>query len=188
MYKSIVNCQKCLLYKNQKPLIDKIVPADIMIVGLSAKIKKYEKEIPLDGRTRSGKIIDEFQKIAHRYNFSVYRTNIVKCVPLNEQKRIIYPNELELQSCFKNFVAEVKLVDPTIIILLGNIVRETVSQQLKIILDNPTENNLPMTRIKNRFIISSYHPAFLLRSKRRREMCYYMLNERIVQIKEKSYE
>lgn len=69
-----------------KILLDFQNNADIMIIGLSARIKKYEDEIPLDSRTRSGKIIDAFENIAQKHCMSVYRTNLVKCAPIDSEK------------------------------------------------------------------------------------------------------
>lgn len=86
MNRRVIECNKCQECLNQKILLDFQNNADIMIIGLSARIKKYEDEIPLDSRTRSGKIIDAFENIAQKHCMSVYRTNLVKCAPIDSEK------------------------------------------------------------------------------------------------------
>lgn len=188
MRDSIVTCKKCELYKYQKPLVDKKISADIMIVGISAKKTKSVDEIPLDGHTRSGKLVDDIESIANKYDLSIYRTNIVKCVPLNQENKIRYPNNLELQACFDNFLLEVEKVKPKIIILLGDMVRNIIAKEWKVILDKPTDTNLPMKEYENIIIISSYHPSYILRSKNRKEKFLNMLEKQLKGISEIRHE
>ena len=49
----ITKCNRCSIVCNQKPLIDKLRKADIIFVGISAKIKETEDEIPLSENTNS---------------------------------------------------------------------------------------------------------------------------------------
>ena len=42
----IDKCRECTLCDLQQPMTDYKTDADVIIVGMSAKIKKYEKEIP----------------------------------------------------------------------------------------------------------------------------------------------
>ena len=53
----IEKCNRCSISCNQKPLIDKLRKSDIMFLGISAKIKETEDEIPLSENTNSGKLI-----------------------------------------------------------------------------------------------------------------------------------
>ena len=76
---TILNCRKCSLCKTQLPFMDPNSEADIMLVGISAKIKKYKDEIPLDNRTRSGKLVEQMAVTAQRQGFKTYRTNLVNC-------------------------------------------------------------------------------------------------------------
>lgn len=127
--RAIVYCNKCSLCKNHPPLFDVKTNADIVVVGLSSKIRKYNDEIPLDSRTRSGRLIDEFESIAGKYNMSMYRTNIVKGAPIDYDNRLRYPNKEELNVCFGIFADEVMTIAPKIVILLGEIVRRTVEEK-----------------------------------------------------------
>lgn len=172
MLEKIGKCNKCPLCNAQKPLMDDYTKAfdkAIMFVGLSAKVKKYNQEIPLDSRTRSGRVIDEFENIAHIYGYSVYRTNIVKGTPLDKNTKLRYPNKNEMDACYDNLMKEIELISPQIIVLLGDIVRDFISQKWKTEVKKPNEDQLFITEVDGSFIVAMYHPSFLLRSKRRRE-------------------
>ena len=53
----ITKCNKCSIVCNQKPLVDILRKSDIMIIGISAKMKETEDEMPLSENTNSGKLI-----------------------------------------------------------------------------------------------------------------------------------
>ena len=57
MIEQISECQKCGLCFNQKPLLDCERKCQVFWVGLSAKRKTYDAEIPLSATTNTGKII-----------------------------------------------------------------------------------------------------------------------------------
>ena len=183
--KVINRCNKCTLCNVQKPLIDYEIKADIMVVGLSAKVKKYDNEIPLDSRTRSGKVIDKYEGIAKKYNMSMYRTNIVKCAPLDNNKDLRYPKINEINACFDNFIIEIMAISPRIIILLGDIVRNAVVQKWGLKIDKPDENRLSIAQYKGIYLVAMYHPSYLLRSKRRKEESYKLFEDVLIKIKEK---
>ena len=150
-----------------------------MIIGLSARIKKYEDEIPLDSRTRSGKIIDTFENIAQKHYMSVYRTNLVKCAPIDSEKRLRYPNDKEINACFEKLTDEINNIAPKLIILLGNIVRESFQTNFNINICKPKENSLQVVKWNNINIISIYHPSYIKRSKNR-ELRYYRLFDELL--------
>lgn len=169
-------CHNCELCSVQNPMINNQKMADIIVVGLSSKIRKYEDEIPLDSRTRSGKVIDCIEDIAKKYGLSLYRTNLVKGVPLDSNKKLRYPNKKELDSCFGYLFNEIRDIKPKVIILLGDIVRQNVSANLGIELSKPTDNSIGIVEYKSFKIIAIYHPSYLLRSKDRRKDCFFMID------------
>lgn len=185
MSRVIAKCEKCSLCNVQKPLMDCAAEADIMIVGLSAKIRKYDNEIPLDSRTRSGKVVDEYENIAKKYNMSIYRTNIVKCAPLDNNKNLRYPKINEINACFDNFMVEIMAISPRIIILLGDIVRNAVVEKWGLRIEKPSENELSIVEYKGIYLVAMYHPSYLLRSKIRKEESYRLFEEMLIKIREK---
>ena len=118
MLEKISKCKKCKLCKNQRPLLDKKSSCDIMWIGLSAKkVEDINKTIPLCNDTNSGKIIE---KIENKLNdFKFYKTNLVKCLPLDKNNKLRYPTIEEMNSCIENLLLEINNYKPKIIFALG---------------------------------------------------------------------
>ena len=130
MLTEIENCRKCHLCLNQLPLIDKNEKCDVMWVGLSAKrVEDLEKDYPLGEDTNSGKIIKEVEE--KHPNVKYYKTNLVKCLPLNDNDKIRYPNNEEMSACINNLIKEIEFLKPKIIFLLGNNVSNFVEKYIK---------------------------------------------------------
>lgn len=128
--KSISQCEKCGLCNNQKPLLDTYKSAEVMWVGLSAKkVESLFDETPLANNTNTGKIIEAIEE--KFYGVSFYKTNIVKCLPLDEKQKLRYPTLPEMEACSENLSKEVKNVRPSIVFLLGSKVSDFVFQQHK---------------------------------------------------------
>lgn len=128
----IIKCNRCSISYNQKPLIDILRKADIMFVGISAKIKETEDEMPLSENTNSGKLIKiiEERLLEENHNISCYRSNMVKCVPLNEKGKIRNPDILEIENCIDNLVYELSIVKPKVIVLLGRLVEKHLKKKI----------------------------------------------------------
>ena len=148
----IVNCKKCNLYNNQLPLLDEIKECDVMWVGLSAK-KILNNSIPLDNNTNSGKIIELIENKIEGLKF--YKTNLVKCLPLDDNNKLRYPNYLEMEKCIDNLIAEIDLVKPKLIFLLGKKTLSFVDKYFE-------EKN-----IKKSNIYSIEHPSYIYVYKRK---------------------
>lgn len=91
MIEQIYKCQKCSLCFNQKPLLDLEKDCQVFWVGLSAKKIKSHQETPLSSETNTGMLIHKIEKLCE--NVSFYKTNLVKCLPLTEQKN--YATQIE---------------------------------------------------------------------------------------------
>lgn len=118
MQNQLINCKNCNLCLNQKPLLDTLKKADIMWVGLSAKsVDNFDRSIPLNNDTNSGKIIEMIEKKLPKYSF--YKTNLVKCLPLDNSKKLRYPDVNEMNKCINNLLYEIEIVKPNVIFILG---------------------------------------------------------------------
>lgn len=116
--KQIIHCQNCNLYQNQLPLLDCLKKCDVMWVGLSAKkVTDVKKCIPLENNTNSGKIIEIIEKRMPELIF--YKTNLVKCLPLDKNKKLRYPTKEEMDKCVFNLIKEIEIGKPKIIFVLG---------------------------------------------------------------------
>lgn len=160
MFKEITNCRKCNLCLNQLPLIDKKIKSEVMWVGLSAKkVENINKNYPLEENTISGKIIKEIEESLPNINF--YKTNLVKCLPLDNNAKIRYPNNSEMNICIKNLITEIELLKPKIIFMLGNKVSDFI------------ENYIKKEKINiNSNLIRIHHPSYISVYKKRNKQDY----------------
>lgn len=168
----IVKCQKCPLYKNQKPLVNFQNDCDIMWIGLSAKkIDDIDEGIPLSPITKSGKIL---QIIETSFSFlKTYKTNLVKCLPLDIEGKLRYPSKSEIDACVPHIEAEIKWLKPKLVILLGEKVSTAVLDYYNLI----DEKNSDIYEYKsilhnNIWYISVQHPSYIAVYKRHDIMQY----------------
>ena len=144
----IIKCNRCNISCNQKPLIDILRKSDIMFVGISAKMKETEDEMPLSKNTNSGKLIKMIEErlLEENINILCYRSNMVKCVPLDKEGKIRYPTSLEIENCIDNLVYELSIVKPKVVVLLGRLVEKHLKKKI---------NELGYNTI------TIYHPSYI---------------------------
>jgi uracil-DNA glycosylase family 4 len=176
MFNRILSCQKCSLSLSQKPLLVSTfnVKRPIMVVGISAKITHFASESPLDGRTPSGRIIDSMESIANDMGLSIYRTNLVKCAPIDSSSKLRYPTTDEITACIDNLIFEIEVLDPPLVILLGSIVQTALENKLNMRIGKVRACSFPLYKHRQRYYVASYHPSYVARSKKRSEM--YLMN------------
>ena len=128
----ITKCNKCGISCNQKPLVENMKKSDIMFLGISAKIKEKEDEMPLSENTNSGKLIKMIEErlLEENNNLLCYRSNMVKCVPLNEDGKIRYPDNLEIENCIENLEYELNIVKPKVVVFLGRLVEKYLKKKI----------------------------------------------------------
>lgn len=144
----ITKCNRCSISCNQKPLMDILRKSDIMFLGISAKMKETEDEMPLSENTNSGKLIKMIEErlLKENNNISCYRSNMVKCVPLDKEGKIRYPDNLEIENCIDNLVYELSIVKPKVVVLLGRLVEKHLKKKI---------NELGYNTI------TIYHPSYI---------------------------
>ncbi len=166
--KQISNCQNCPLFNNQLPLLDSTVEADIIWVGLSAvKVDCTEREHPLSQETNTGKLIAEIESKARNAEF--YKTNLVKCLPLKEEK-IRYPKSSEMKSCSGHLKSEITGFKPKIVFLLGKQVSTFVTEDKKLKFSDTF--NYKSFQKDNITYIPVHHPSYILVYKRKKLNSY----------------
>ncbi len=169
----ISKCQKCDLCANQQPLLQKNVKrASIFWVGLSAvKIVGLSDEEPLSPITNTGKLISEIENMLPSLDF--YKTNVVKCLPLDKSGKIRYPTISEMNSCFQNIEIEIDKFNPRIVVLLGTQVSQFFLKQHNIKLttfdDNFAYKAIGANNIK---FLPIHHPSYIQIYKRKKSNEY----------------
>jgi DNA polymerase len=154
MLKKLSKCNKCNLCNNQKPLLDKVFECDVMWVGLSAKkVDDVNETIPLCNDTNSGKIIEMIENKLSNIRF--YKSNLVKCLPLDENNKLRYPSTSEMNACIDNLLLEIKKLNPKIIFVLGKNTYNFIDKYFK------------KNKIDNSKLIYIEHPSYIYVYKRK---------------------
>ena len=160
MFKNIEKCKKCDLCKNQIPLLDKAKNCDVMWVGLSAKkVDDVKKDTPLSENTNSGAVIAEIESRCE--GILTYKTNLVKCLPLDEANKLRYPKKDEIDICFENLIKEITTLKPKIVFLLGTEVTKSVKREFKLKFIDCENDSLKLAEYKGIDFVSVYHPSYV---------------------------
>lgn len=155
-------CKACGLYLNQLPVSDERKASGIFWVGLSSVLITDEDEkTPLSLFTRSGALISKIEE-PYLDDISFYKTNVVKCVPLSENK-IRYPLKHEMEKCFPNLTDEIEELKPKTIFLLGKQVAKFVLEKNSIYNFSLDEQfNYDSFIINDISYVPVHHPSFIL--------------------------
>jgi uracil-DNA glycosylase family 4 len=160
-------CKACGLSVYQGPAFDQFKKSHIFWVGLSAvPFEEEEEKLPLSPLTRSGSLVHSIEA-PFRTRLSFYKTNLVKCAPLQEEK-IRYPLAHEMEKCFSNFEFELEHLRPKTVFLLGKQVADFVSRKLdlpKLTLSASYQyESVKLGRIR---FVPVHHPSYVLIYKRK---------------------
>ena len=134
--------------------------AKLMIIGEAPGAKEEEVGEPFVGR--SGKLLDKLlQNAGIDINQDVYFCNVVKCRPPKNRR----PTKIEIQENLPWLYQQIKLVNPTVIVLVGATALEAI---LKI------KSPISILRGKwidweGRLIMPVFHPSYLLRNPSKEE-------------------
>lgn len=178
MLESIKECNKCGLCKYQPPLVDDANFCKVFWVGLSAKKRTCESERPLSPTTNSGKIICEVEERCT--GISTYKTNLVKCVPLDEQMKLRYPNKKEIDVCFPNLKWEIKDLRPRIVFLLGDKVAKAIGRHLGLAFEPWNGFNYKYTLYEETYYVPIHHPSYIHVYKRKQIDEYVLSVESLI--------
>lgn len=171
MIEQIQMCQRCGLCKNQRPLLSSEKKCQVFWVGLSAKKIESDEDTPLAPNTNTGMLI---QKIEETCNEVItYKTNLVKCLPLTEEKKLRYPNKKEIDHCFDNLLSEIRTMAPHIVFLLGEKVYSSVGRHLNIDFDKWNEFEYHYIEHEGIYYVPIHHPSYIYVYKRK-EMDNYI--------------
>lgn len=160
-------CKSCGLDIYQGPALERAKKAHIFWVGLSAvAFEEGEERLPLSPLTPSGALIHSVEAPL-REQFSFYKTNLVKCAPLKEDK-LRYPLNHEMEKCFPNFEWEIEHLQPQIVFLLGRQVSEFVFKKLGLPKASLGENfHYHSFLIGSTHFVPIHHPSYILVYKRK---------------------
>jgi len=151
--KEISACTKCILHESRKKSVpgDGPATAEIMFIGEGPGFHENEQGHPFVGA--SGKFLDQLLAQAGVTREDVFIANVVKCRPPGNRD----PLPDELATCDVYLEAQMKAINPSIIVTLGRFSMGKFIPDAKI-----SAIHGQMRKVDDRFIIPMFHPAAAL--------------------------
>ena len=151
--KEVSVCTKCALHESRKKSVPGDGPADaeIMFIGEGPGFHENEQGHPFVGA--SGKFLDQLLAQAGVTRADVFIANVVKCRPPDNRD----PSTDELAACDIYLEAQIKTINPSIIVTLGRISMGKFFSGVKI-----SAVHGQMQKVGERYVIPMFHPAAAL--------------------------
>ncbi|MEA1961312.1 MAG: uracil-DNA glycosylase [Bacillota bacterium] len=151
-----LSCEKCGLRSTCKQVVygGGNPHADLLFIGEGPGADEDAKGIPFVGR--SGKLFDKILAAVKFDREEIYITNVVKCRPPGNR----LPNPNEVKVCRNYLEAQIRLMQPKIIVCLGSAASRAVIAPRSSI-GQVRGRWLQRNGIK---MMATYHPAALLRN------------------------
>lgn len=146
-------CAKCALHESRKKSVpgDGPATAEIMFIGEGPGFHENEQGHPFVGA--SGKFLDQLLAQADVTRGEVFIANVVKCRPPGNRD----PLPEELAACDVYLEAQIKAINPSIIVTLGRFSMNKFIPDVKI-----SAVHGQMKKIGERYVIPMFHPAAAL--------------------------
>lgn len=151
--REISACTNCILHETRKMSVpgDGPAHAEIMFIGEGPGFHENEQGHPFVGA--SGKFLDQLLAQAGVTRTEVFICNVVKCRPPGNRD----PLPDEITACDAHLAAQIKIINPSIIVTLGRISMNKFIPGAKI-----TAVHGQMRKVEDRFVIPMFHPAAAL--------------------------
>jgi uracil-DNA glycosylase family 4 len=149
----VSTCTKCTLHHSRKKSVPGEGPAisEIMFIGEGPGFHENEQGRPFVGA--AGQFLDQLLAQAGLKRSEVWIGNVVKCRPPGNRD----PLPEELAACDVYLEAQIKAINPSIIVTLGRYSMGKFIPDAKI-----SAVHGQMRRVGNRFVIPMFHPAAAL--------------------------
>ncbi len=157
---TVSQCQQCPLGATR---INVVVErgnreAKIMIIGEGPGQNEDEQGIPFVGK--AGQLLDKIlAAVQLNPDRDVYICNVVKCRPPGNR----VPTDEEMNSCKSYLLEQIRLVNPSIILLTGATAVRAITGDKRGI----TKIRGTWTEWEGRWVMPIFHPAYLLRNQSR---------------------
>jgi DNA polymerase len=151
--KEVSACIKCALHEGRKKSVPGEGPAaaEIMFIGEGPGFHENEQGRPFVGA--AGKFLDQLLAQADVTRADVFIANVVKCRPPGNRD----PLPEELAACDIYLEAQIKAINPSIIVTLGRFSMGKFVSGAKI-----SAIHGQMRKVDDRFVIPMFHPAAAL--------------------------
>ncbi len=139
---------------------------------MSAKRVECDNEFPLASYTRTGSIIQQIEDKLD--GLCCYKTNLVKCLPLDNDDKLRYPSLKEMNCCIENLRIEIDYLKPNVVFLLGQKVSNCVLSNLEQ-KEHYNHENFDYFESNHIFYVPIWHPSYVYVYKRK-EILNYVSN------------
>jgi uracil-DNA glycosylase family 4 len=165
---SISNIKNCALKKNatNQVFADGNANAKIMIVGEGPGLNEDKEGIPFAGR--AGELLDKMLASINLDRENVYITNVVNYRPPENRK----PTEEEINKYLPFLTRHIEIINPKILLLLGSTALSAIIGNDSVI--SEARGKWISKKFGNNqiFVITSFHPAFLMRQPNQKKMSW----------------
>ncbi len=157
----VLQCRQCALRQGAKNVVfgEGDPHAKVMLIGEGPGKTEDDTGKPFVGR--AGELLDLMLKSQGFSRDEVFIGNIVKCRPPGNR----LPSNEEVEACLPNLEAQIRIIRPKIVVLLGALSSQTLL--------NP---DLRVTRDRGKWFekagisyLVTFHPAAVLRDRARRK-------------------
>lgn len=162
LIKEVRTCRRCKLHRDRKNAVfgDGSFEANLMLIGEAPGEKEDELGLPFVGA--AGKELDIILELAGIDRKEIFITNVVKCRPAGNRN----PKTDEIAACNRYLREQIKIIDPKVIILLGNVALYLVTG----VIGGITKSRGKKMEYFSRTVIPSFHPAYVVRNPESREI------------------
>lgn len=158
------HCQGCMLYQRSQQTVFGIGAAQALVMLVGDQPNDYEDQTGLPFQGAVGKILSQLLSEAGISHDIVYLTNAVKHfkhIPRDNKRMSISPDIREITACKPWLLAEIKLIQPRLIICLGLIAaRALISHGFHM----KAQRGIWFSFSETQRIMATYHPSTMLRS------------------------
>ena len=178
----ITNIKNCVLKKNSTNIVfsDGNPNAKIMIIGEGPGANEDLEGVPFIGKT--GELLDKMLLSINLDRDNVYITNVVNYRPPENRA----PNAEEVIRYLPYLTKHIEIIDPKILILLGSTALSAVIGGDQVISDVRGKWIEKKIGKCNTSVITSFHPAFLMRQPDQKAMSWIdlkMIKKKILDLK-----
>lgn len=152
-------CRACRLCETRTQVVfhDGGIGAEVMFIGEAPGFHEDKQGKPFVGR--AGELLNQLLGEIGLARSEVYIANVLKCRPPNNRD----PRPDEIEACKGYLAQQVKLVDPTVVVTLGNFATKLLLK---------TTAGITRTRGQvypwwGRHLVPTFHPAAALRGSER---------------------
>ena len=158
------NCRNCGLCETRNRLVfgSGAAKPPLMFIGEGPGAEEDARGLPFVGR--AGSLLTGLIEALGLTREDVYITNTVKCRPPGNRN----PEPVEMAACQPILLRQIELLDPALIVTLGNVPLKLLNPQAKGI---TRERGNPF-KFQRWNVLPTFHPSYLLRSPHALEQCW----------------